>query len=179
MRTHLDPEDYLIVKLDLKRELSQSYTKILSSSRRCLDNFTLAFPNTGYRLLRADELSELMTCLTQAFLGHYNTNSHVHVLPAPARNEYSEEYYLEAEAVAMQDLANELYSLSEKVVSGRITSRTWQEGLLLANKVLFHFSTPGVVQAREVLGILEHKSIDGKRKRVSKLLTKTAEGLRE
>lgn len=167
----LDPDKYLMVALRLTKEASgKQYHKILSASRRCLENFSLAFGDTGYRLVLRSEEAELVQCLTDCFMGFY-TDEDMVFLSAPVRDDYSEYYYGCAEEALWEELANELLSVADRITAGnRITARTYAESVRLLNRLEHHMVTPESTEIRDGISSIYKADIAKKRKRTARFV---------
>lgn len=164
----LDPNKYLMVTLRLTKAAAGSqYHKILSASRRCLEDFSLQFADTGYRLVLRSEETELMKCLKESFLGHY-TEEDMILLPCPPLDEYSQYYYEVAELVLWEELAKELLSVATRVRSkARITARTYAETVRLINRLEHHVVSDESTEIREGITSVYKANITNKRKKTA------------
>ena len=177
--TQIEPANYLIVRLELtKGPGGDSYPAVLAASRRCLADFTADFPSTGYKLLRADDAEELEACMLKAFRGLYDLATSLIILPAPVRNDWSEYYYEDAEFALIEELAEELESLAERVTSTRVTARTWEKAVRLCYRVKHHFTTPEVERVQVAIDKLRYADIDNRRRKVSRYLASLVLDLR-
>ena len=171
MTDQIQPEGYLITSLRLTKEpAGKSYQRILSASRRCLADFTLPFADTGYHLLKRSEETELLKCLTGTFQGFYSEDDII-MLSAPARDEYSEYYYEQAEYHLFEALASELTSVAQRIREGnRITTRTYTEAVRLLNRTEHHLSTEETRAIRAHLEKTHREGVEGIRKKTARQL---------
>lgn len=176
----LSHRNYLMVTLRLSKDKAGSqYHKILSASRRCLENFSLPFGDTGYRLVLRAEEAQLLECLTEAFMGHY-TDEDMVLLSAPERDDLSEWYYSYAEESLLEELAHELISVASRIRDGsRITSRTYAESIRLLDRCEHHDATDETQAIRAFLGRIYKADIAAKRKKTARLLEQYAASIVE
>lgn len=172
----LDSSNYLMVALRLtKAPAGKLYHRILSASRRCLEDFSIPFGDTGYRLVLRSEEAALIECLNKGFLEYY-TDEDMVILSAPERDSYSEYYYEFAESSLLEALATELRSVAERIAQGnRVTTRTYAEAIRLLDRCEHHFVSEQSVYIRKILGKLYQSNIEGRRKSVSRKINELAE----
>lgn len=168
----LNPEHYLLVQLKLSKDpAGASYHKILAAARRCLDDFAIELPETGFRLVKRGDVKELERCLHEHFAGYYNTFDDVLMLPAFPREEYSEWYYHAAEAELHTALAAELKTAAGKVAGkGRVTSLTYAKAIHRLNRAEHHIKTEELAAARKAIDLVWKADIRNRREKVSKFI---------
>lgn len=181
MTTHINPDLHLVTALKLpKDQAGKAYVRILSSARRCQRDFTLRMPNTDYHLLLESELSEFTHCLIEkSFEGIYD-HSHIQVLPAWPRNEYSQQLYEDTEQLAQSYVAAELRRVADYLPSGkRVTRMTWKESVYRVAKLQHHFNNDTLREVAQFLELLKGRDIDNRRVKVAKHLKRLANQLEE
>lgn len=104
---------------DATKKDKDHHKKILAAARRCLHQHApLTFAETGFQLLRKSREAELIECLDGALVEiELSTADVLVMLTVPEWNEYTEYYYAESIKLYLNEMAQGLEALADKVTS--------------------------------------------------------------